>query len=122
MSFQKFTVPQRYFLHFYMVAVLVTTSMLLLMWFYAYGKMVPSASDSFQYTTVASHLTGGSHVFSFEKRSLTPTEHRHHVWRTVFVLLLMEAQVLRRLFETVNVFSYSSSARMHVMGYLTGLL
>ncbi|KAH7664643.1 Polyprenol reductase protein [Dioscorea alata] len=120
-SSRKFTVPQRYFLHFYVVAVLVTTSMLLLMWFYAYGKMVPSASDSFQYTTVASHLTGGSHVFSFDKRSLTPTEHRHRVWRTVFVLLLMEAQVLRRLYETVNVFSYSSSARMHVMGYLTGL-
>jgi len=32
----------------------------------------------------------------------------------------MEAQVLRRLYETVYVFNYSSSARMHVLGYLCG--
>ncbi|KAJ0968779.1 hypothetical protein J5N97_021656 [Dioscorea zingiberensis] len=119
-SSRKFTVPQRYFLHFYLVAVLVTTTMLLLTWFYAYGKLIPSESESLHYSTVASHLTGGSHVLSFHK-TLTLKEHRYHAWRTVFVLLLMEAQVLRRLYETVNVFSYSSSARMHILGYLTGL-
>nr|CAB3488001.1 unnamed protein product [Digitaria exilis] len=30
--------------------------------------------------------------------------------------------VLRRLYETEHVFHYSPSARMHIMGYLTGLL
>ncbi|CAN1186678.1 Polyprenol reductase 2 [Linum perenne] len=31
----------------------------------------------------------------------------------------MEAQVLRRLFETIYVFKYSPSARMHIFGYIT---
>lgn len=38
------------------------------------------------------------------------------------MLLLMEVQVFRRLYETLNVFHYSPSARMHFLGYLTGLL
>ncbi|KAL0534855.1 hypothetical protein IC582_029152 [Cucumis melo] len=33
----------------------------------------------------------------------------------------MEVQVLRRLYETIYVFNYSPSARMHIFGYLTGL-
>ncbi|KAL2486979.1 Uncharacterized protein Adt_31735 [Abeliophyllum distichum] len=39
-----------------------------------------------------------------------------------FCFLLMEAQVLRRLLETIYVFKYSSSAWMCIFGYLTGLL
>nr|CAD1844574.1 unnamed protein product [Ananas comosus var. bracteatus] len=48
-------------------------------------------------------------------------EHKHHVWQTVFVLLLMEIQLLRRLYETINVFHYGPSAQMHIFGYLAGL-
>ncbi|KAJ6671462.1 POLYPRENOL REDUCTASE 2-LIKE [Salix viminalis] len=53
--------------------------------------------------------------------SLMSLENGHRVWLSVFLLLLMEVQVLRRLFETVYVFNYSTSARMHICGYLTGL-
>ncbi|XXG86104.1 hypothetical protein AAC387_Pa11g1065 [Persea americana] len=120
-SSNKFTIPQRFFSHFYLVAVMWTTLLLLLTWFYAYRTMTPLASESFQYSTVASHLIGGSHIFHFSKFHSTPTEQRCHVWRVVFLLLLMEAQVLRRLYETLYVFNYSPSARMHIFGYLTGI-
>nr|XP_010919154.1 polyprenol reductase 1 isoform X1 [Elaeis guineensis] len=120
-SSSKFTVPQRYFLHFYLVALVLTTCLVLCTWFYAYGKMLPLSSESLQYSTIASHLTGGSHVFSIHKVPVASVEHKYLVWRTVFVLLLMEAQVLRRLHETLNVFNYSPSARMHIFGYLAGL-
>ncbi|KAF5198719.1 Polyprenol reductase [Thalictrum thalictroides] len=99
----KFTVPQRFFLHFYVLAVVWTTLLLLITWLYALG--VESA-------TIANHLTGGeSHILS----------RRYIVWRTVFLLLLMEVQVWRRLYETVYVFNYSPTARMHIVGYFTGL-
>ncbi|MFS8031358.1 putative polyprenol reductase [Helianthus anomalus] len=44
------------------------------------------------------------------------------VWLSVFMLLLMEAQVMRRFYESVNVFNYSPSARFHISGYLLGVL
>ncbi|PIA57210.1 hypothetical protein AQUCO_00600145v1 [Aquilegia coerulea] len=116
----NFTVPQRFFLHFYVVAVVWTTFLLLLTWLYAY-KMVPLGHEPLHYTTIASHLTGGSHIFSRHKSHSTPFERRYIVWRTVLLLLLMELQVWRRLYETVYVFDYSSSARMHIFGYFTGL-
>ncbi|KAK1275718.1 Polyprenol reductase 1 [Acorus gramineus] len=70
-------VPQRNFLHFYMVGVVWTTFLLLSTYFY---------------------------------------------WKTVFVLLLLEIQVLRRLYESIHVFNYSPTARMHIFGYLVGIL
>lgn len=118
-SSKKFTVPQRFFSHFYVVAVVWTTLLLVTTWFYAY-RMVPSVSEPSLYSTIASHLTGGAHIFSLN-RSQSTKEHTNTVWRSVFLLLLMEAQVLRRFFETIYVFKYSPSARMHIFGYLTGL-
>ncbi|KAM3388681.1 hypothetical protein ACQJBY_011055 [Aegilops geniculata] len=117
----KFTVPQKYFLHFYVVGVAVTTSLLLAICFYAYMKMTPLLPEPSSYSTIASHLIG-SNSFSFGSVLSRTMEHKYRVWRTVFVLLLMEIQVLRRLYETENVFHYSPSARMHIVGYLTGLL
>ncbi|XP_040255480.1 polyprenal reductase 1 isoform X2 [Aegilops tauschii subsp. strangulata] len=116
----KFTVPQKYFLHFYVVGVAVTTSLLLAICFYAYMKMTPLLPEPSSYSTIASHLIG-SNSFSFGSVLSRTMEHKYRVWRTVFVLLLMEIQVLRRLYETENVFHYSPSARMHIVGYLTGL-
>ncbi|XP_050899817.1 polyprenol reductase 2 isoform X2 [Lathyrus oleraceus] len=84
-SSQKFTVPQRFFLHFYVVASIWTMFMLVATWVYAY------------------RMRG------------------YVAWQGVFLLLLMEAHVLRRLFETIYVFNYSPSARMHIVGYFTGL-
>ncbi|KAK7264228.1 hypothetical protein RJT34_31834 [Clitoria ternatea] len=115
-SSQRFTIPQRFFLHFYVVASLWTTLLLVANWVYAYG-MAPIVSESFSYSTITSFLTGGSSLRtgSFELRQI------YVAWQSVFMLLLMEAQVLRRLYETIYVFNYSPSARMHVLGYLTGL-
>ncbi|VAH34987.1 unnamed protein product [Triticum turgidum subsp. durum] len=120
LKFCKFTVPQKYFLHFYVVGVAVTTSLLLAICFYAYMEMTPLLPEPSSYSTIASHLIG-SNSFSFGSVLSRTMEHKYRVWRTVFVLLLMEIQVLRRLYETENVFHYSPSARMHIVGYLTGL-
>uniref|UniRef100_A0A7N0UGL2 Polyprenol reductase n=1 Tax=Kalanchoe fedtschenkoi TaxID=63787 RepID=A0A7N0UGL2_KALFE len=116
-SSQKFTVPQKFFLHFYVFSVVWTTALLVLTWNYAY-KVAPLDSDSMKY--VASHLTGGAHIFSLHKSYLTSVSQRYLVWRSVFLLLLMEIQALRRLYETLYVFKYSHSARMHILAYLTG--
>ncbi|XP_062185949.1 polyprenol reductase 1-like [Phragmites australis] len=117
----KFTVPQKFFLHFYVVGVVMTTGLLLAIWFYAYIKMTTVLPEPSSYSTIASNLVGGSNSFSLGNVWSSPMEHKYRVWRTVFVLLLMEIQVLRRLYETEHVFHYSPSARMHIMAYLTGL-
>ncbi|WZZ43632.1 hypothetical protein YC2023_039891 [Brassica napus] len=91
----KWTVPQKYFAHFYVVGVVWTTLLFAMTWMYAF-KMAP--------------LTGGSHV-----------EHWFKVLRAVFLLLLMEIHVLRRLIESFYVFKYSPCARMSILGYFTGL-
>lgn len=91
---QRFTVPHIYFSHFYILGVCWTTCLLLSTWFYVGTKTETNASiDS----------TG-------------------QLWKTVFVLILMETQVIRRLYESLFVFKSDSSARMHVLGYLVGLL
>ncbi|CAG7900865.1 unnamed protein product, partial [Brassica rapa] len=84
------------------------------------AKKAPLSSEEFHLSDIASHLTGGSHVFSFHKSHMTPVEHRFKVWRAVFILVLMEIQVLRRLIESFYVFKYSPSARLHILGYLVG--
>ncbi|CAL5030474.1 unnamed protein product [Urochloa decumbens] len=85
-------------------------------------KMTPLVPEPSSYSTIASHLVGSSNSFSLASFwSSRPREHKYRVWRTVFILILMEIQVLRRLYETEHVFHYSPSARMHIMGYMTGL-
>ncbi|XP_023729413.1 polyprenol reductase 2 [Lactuca sativa] len=91
-SNSKLTVPQRFFSHFYVVAILWTTLLLVAMWSYA----------------TSSHVTGGE-------------SHANNVWLSVFLLVLMELHLLRRLYETFYVFNYSPSARMHIFTYLLGL-
>nr|KAJ0215507.1 hypothetical protein LSAT_V11C300119420 [Lactuca sativa] len=118
-SNSKLTVPQRFFSHFYVVAIFWTTFLLIAVWFYAI-KMLPSLIEQDLFSTITSHLTGGSHAFPLNK-SLSTKEHVYNVWLSVFLLLLMEAQVLRRFYETIYVFNYSPSARMHIFGYLAGL-
>uniref|UniRef100_M4CCP9 3-oxo-5-alpha-steroid 4-dehydrogenase C-terminal domain-containing protein n=1 Tax=Brassica campestris TaxID=3711 RepID=M4CCP9_BRACM len=115
----KWTVPQKYFAHFYVVGAAWTTLLLATTWMYA-CKTAPLSSEEFHLSDIASHLTGGSHVFSFHKSHLTPVEHHFKVWRAVFLLVLMEIQVLRRLIESFYVFKYSPSARLHILGYLVG--
>ncbi|OMO84597.1 hypothetical protein COLO4_21950 [Corchorus olitorius] len=118
-SSRKFTVPQSFFLHFYLVAVVWTTTLLMGTWYFAYN-VAPLSVESLSYPAATSHLTDGSPVFSLHKFRFSSAKDRFNVWKSVFLLLLMEFQVLRRLYETFYVFKYSSSARMHIMGYLTG--
>ncbi len=49
-------------------------------------------------------------------------EHQFPAWSTVLLLAMMELQIFRRLYECSHVFSYSSLARMHLAGYLVGLM
>ncbi|MED6181395.1 hypothetical protein PIB30_018901 [Stylosanthes scabra] len=118
MHSQKFTLPQKFFLHFYILASIWTTFLLVTTWCYAY-TMVPPVKESSAYSTITSYLIGIGGSFL---RTGSPTVSEiHAVWQAVFLLLLMEAQVLRRLFETIYVFKYSPSARMHIFGYLAGI-
>lgn len=117
---QKLSVPQKLFIHFYVLAFVWTTLLLAATWIYAYST-TPKISEPLLFSSIASHLTGGSRIFSLQ-RSHTSKEHRSRIAVSIFLLLLMEAQVLRRLFESIYVFKYSPSARMHILGYLTGLL
>ncbi|KAI3915246.1 hypothetical protein MKX01_035505 [Papaver californicum] len=94
-----------FFLHFYVVAVVWTSLLLVMTWFYAYA-MVPFGSNPLHFSA------GGSHV--------TSVEHGYRVWRIVFLLILMEIQVLIRLYETIYVFDYNPSAQMHILGYSLG--
>ncbi|CAN1267449.1 Polyprenol reductase 2 [Linum perenne] len=99
-SYYKLTVPQRFFCHFYVLGVVWTTILL-------------SATSIYAYSTDPSSSSDESHFISERQR--------YELRLSVFLLVLMEAQVLRRLFETMYVFKYSPSARMHILGYITGL-
>lgn len=119
--FQKLSFPQKFFRHFYIVAVIWTTFLLVATWLYAI-KATPIASEHEVYSSLASHLAGVSHEpLSLGKSHSSVIEYTYGIWRSVFLLLLMEAQVLRRLHESIYVFNYSPKARMHIAGYLTGL-
>ena len=104
-----------------MVAVVWTTLLLIATWIYAH-RMATIASEPFFYSDLGSYLAGRSNTLSFHRSQLINSENKFRVWLSVFLLLLMEVQVLRRLFETLYVFKYSPSARMHIFGYLTGIL
>ncbi|CAL1361193.1 unnamed protein product [Linum trigynum] len=120
-SSKKWTVPQRFFLHFYWFGVAWTSFLLVITWNYA-SKTAPLVPDPLDYSSAAAHLTGGgSRLFSWHKSHSGTAKHRYKVWVSVFLLLLMETHVLRRLYETIYVLNYSPSARMHILGYLTGL-
>uniref|UniRef100_A0A7C9A574 3-oxo-5-alpha-steroid 4-dehydrogenase C-terminal domain-containing protein n=2 Tax=Opuntia streptacantha TaxID=393608 RepID=A0A7C9A574_OPUST len=118
--FGKLNVPQKFFSHFYVLAVGWTSLLLLSTWAYA-RKMGSLLSESTSHSGLASYLTGGSHVFSIQKAHSPTAEHYYRIWRSVFLLLLMELQVFWRLYESLYVFKYSRTARMHMFGYLTGL-
>ncbi|CAN0890455.1 Polyprenol reductase 2 [Linum grandiflorum] len=106
----KLTVPQRFFCHFYVVGVVWTTVLLSATWIYASNTAASMVSE-----------LAGSPSLSSDKSHSISIRQRYELWLSVFLLVLMEAQVLRRLFETIYVFKYSPSARMHIFGYVTGL-
>ncbi|KAK6946353.1 3-oxo-5-alpha-steroid 4-dehydrogenase, C-terminal [Dillenia turbinata] len=77
---QKFSVPQRFFSHFYVVAVPWTTLSAVTTWYYAY-KTATMLSESLLYPTVASHLTGDSCLFSMSRSHSTLFRDRYKIWR-----------------------------------------
>jgi 3-oxo-5-alpha-steroid 4-dehydrogenase 3 len=46
---------------------------------------------------------------------------RGRAWGSFLLLAMLEAQILRRIFENVHLFHFSPLARMHVLGYLVGM-
>ncbi|KAL0422868.1 UNVERIFIED_CONTAM: Polyprenol reductase 2 [Sesamum latifolium] len=117
---KKFSVPQKFFCHFYILAVVWTTFLLVATSLYAH-RTAPTFSEPVLYSSIASHLTGVSHELSLHKSRSSLRDNNYKIWKSVFLLLLMETQVLGRLFESIYVFKYSPAARMHIFGYLTGL-
>ncbi|GER34861.1 3-oxo-5-alpha-steroid 4-dehydrogenase family protein [Striga asiatica] len=119
-SSKRLSVPQKFFGHFYILAVVWTTFLLVATWLYAH-KTAPRVTEHVLFSSITSHLTGISHEL-FSRNSHSSLNNKYGLWKSVFLLLLMEIQVLRRLFETIYVFKYSPSARMHIGAYLTGLI
>nr|GEU64098.1 3-oxo-5-alpha-steroid 4-dehydrogenase family protein [Tanacetum cinerariifolium] len=107
----KLMVPHRVFNHFYALGIFWTTTMLVAVWLYAITKLASHTEyDVFSTTTGQFH------------NSLLTREHVYNVWLSVFMLLLMEAQVIRRYYESLYVFKYSPSARLHISGYICGIV
>ncbi|KAJ4716649.1 polyprenol reductase 2-like [Melia azedarach] len=105
----KLTVPWTFFWHFYAFAVVWTALLLSTTWMYAY-KIAPSVSEPSQL------------AFHNKSRLTSPLlERRHAAWRSVFLLLLMEIHVLKRLIETISEVKSSPSTRMHISVYLFSL-
>ncbi|KAL9660567.1 hypothetical protein QQ045_025383 [Rhodiola kirilowii] len=81
-SSQRLTVPQKFFMHFYVFSVVWNTTLLALTWHYAY-KVSPLDSGSAR----------GGHIFSLHESHSTSVAERYRVWQSVLLLLLMEIQV-----------------------------
>ncbi|XP_047332351.1 polyprenol reductase 2-like [Impatiens glandulifera] len=118
-SSYSFTLPQKHFCLFYILGVTWTTFLLATTSFYAYQTIL-FLYEPLELSSVASHLTGSSsskhHVYA-----ATSVDHRDIVVRSIFLLVLMETQVVRRLIETIYVFNYSPKARMHIFAFLAGI-
>ncbi|KAL9271715.1 Polyprenol reductase 2-like protein, partial [Drosera capensis] len=111
------TVPQKYFTHFYVVAVVWTSLLILTAWSYA-REMPALVSGSF-YSDGIGGSTIGSQSYSIQEPYSNSVDYSYLVFKSVFLLLLMEVQALRRLYESVHVFRYNNSARMHILAYFT---
>ncbi|XP_052182054.1 polyprenol reductase 2-like [Diospyros lotus] len=117
----KFTVPLKFVSHFYALAVVWTTFLLITTWFYVSQDASLLVSRP-SYSTILKYLTGGSNIFSFHKSHRSMVVHGYEVWQSIILLLLMEIQALRRLIESIYGFEYGPSDRMHIFVYLSGLL
>ncbi|CAH9077920.1 unnamed protein product [Cuscuta epithymum] len=118
-SSHKLTVPQKFFCHFYVLASLWTALLLIAMWVYACMPTL-MISEMSLFPSIVSELAGGSHDLS--SHTSHSIKENGGILLSVFLLLLMETHLLRRLFESVYVFKYSPSARMHIFGYFSGLI
>ncbi|KAJ6707956.1 DFG10 PROTEIN [Salix viminalis] len=74
-SHHKFTVPQRFFSHFYVVAVVWTTLLLLATWIYA-NRVATIVSEPFFYFDLGSYFAGSANIFSFHRSQLISSENK----------------------------------------------
>ena len=92
---QRLTVPQSFFMHFYILGTFFNSLLILMILSYIF--CMPSFMGEFK--------MGGKEA-----------------WRSLVLLFLLELQVLRRLYENLFVTKFSPFARMHVLAYLLGIL
>ncbi|KAG0571178.1 hypothetical protein KC19_6G217400 [Ceratodon purpureus] len=119
----RFTVPQRWFTHFYLLGLLVNTALLTITFLFAYACTFPIQEHESQVSAIFSALGGaGTRDASGGIGTVEHlAEYRGRAWSSFLLLVMMEAQVLRRIFENFHVFQFSPLARMHVLGYLVGM-
>lgn len=89
----RYTVPQRFFLHFYIVGTVFNGVLLLIIITYIHANRMSNFDISIK-----------------------------EAWRVVAILFLFELQVLRRLYESIYVSKFSRHAQMHILAYLLGLM
>ncbi|XP_024528091.1 polyprenol reductase 2 isoform X1 [Selaginella moellendorffii] len=119
-SSKRFTVPQSFFTHFYVVGVTWNTLLLATATLSSCMCTLSSATDGIQFSALVEQFTGaGASAGSGSIPSMAKQKQRG--WTVVLLLLLMELQVCRRLYESLMVLSYGPDARMHLLGYLVGL-
>ncbi|KAL2611753.1 hypothetical protein R1flu_023445 [Riccia fluitans] len=117
---QSLTVPQSFFIHFYIAGVLLNTVVL----FTAFGfacKCSGGVRD--QFSSVVAQLTGAGveHIPFAGDAVPVLGKYGREAWRLVFLLLLFEIHVLRRLYECLFVSKFDPAARVNLLGYLIGL-
>jgi len=120
----RFTVPQSWFIHFYVLGTMVNTALLLVVLLFAYACTFPVSARESPFSIMMAQMGGGGSVDAGDGVTSVSdlNEHQFPAWSTVLLLAMMELQIFRRLYECSHVFSYSSLARMHLAAYLVGLI
>ncbi|KAG6555040.1 hypothetical protein Mapa_003072 [Marchantia paleacea] len=116
----KLTVPQSFFTHFYIVGLTLNTVLFLTS--FAFACKCSSGVKN-QFSSVVAQLTGagGHHTLFAGEPVLVLGKFGPEAWKLVFLLLLMEIHLTRRLYECLFVSSFDPSARMSAIGYLIAL-
>ncbi|KAG0586874.1 hypothetical protein KC19_2G123900 [Ceratodon purpureus] len=119
----RFTVPQRWFAHFYVLGSLVNTLLLVVTFLFAYSCTFPLQSEESQVSAVVAQLGGAG--TSDSNGGVGNVGHlakyRGRAWGSFVLLVMLGLQLLRRLLETNHISQYSPLARMSIFGYLVGL-
>ncbi|KAH8974636.1 hypothetical protein BDL97_01G112200 [Sphagnum fallax] len=120
----RFTVPQSWFIHFYVLGTMVNTALLLVVLLFAYACTFPVSARESPFSIMMAQMGGGGSVDAGDGVTSVSdlNEHQFPAWSTVLLLAMMELQIFRRLYECSHVLSYSSLARMHLAAYLVGLI
>ncbi|KAL3683051.1 hypothetical protein R1sor_001073 [Riccia sorocarpa] len=116
----RLTVPQSFFVHFYIAGLLLNTILL----FTAFGfacKCSGGVRD--QFSSVVAQLTGaGVEHIPFAGDSVPVLgKYGREAWRLVFLLLLFQIHLVRRLYECIFVSKFNPAARMNLLGYIIAI-